>query len=86
MVSTPPHPSTPTQASTAPEATEAEVTSPVESTSPEASQQSYNSPIPPPKPSDPYAGLDSAFGGYIADQPRPLQGGNRPGEFDDLLL
>jgi hypothetical protein len=38
----------------------------------------------PPKPNDPYAMLDSAFGGYVADQPRPV--GGRPGEFDDLLL
>ena len=41
-------------------------------------------PAPPPKPNDPYAMLDSAFGNYIADQPRPV--GGRPGEFDDLLL
>jgi hypothetical protein len=42
-------------------------------------------PNPPPKPNDPYAMLDSAFGGgYVADQPRPV--GGRPGEFDDLLL
>lgn len=45
---------------------------------------SQQTPAPPPKPNDPYAGLDSAFGNYVADQPRP--GGSRPGEFDDLLL
>jgi len=42
-------------------------------------------PLPLPKSNDPYAMLDSAFGGgYVADQPRPV--GGRPGEFDDLLL
>lgn len=42
-------------------------------------------PIPPPKPDDPYAMLESVFGGgYVADQPKPV--GGRPGEFDDLLL
>lgn len=42
-------------------------------------------PTPPPKSNDPYANLDAAFGGYIADQPRPMQGG-RQSEFDDLLM
>lgn len=77
------------EGSSAPKAvdtTEPDATSPVESSSPQQTQQSYETPIPPPKPNDPYAGLDSAFGGYVADQPRPLQGGSRPGEFDDLLL
>jgi AP-2 complex subunit beta-1 len=48
------------------------------------SSVSQETPAPPPKANDPYAGLDSAFGNYVADQPRP--GGSRPGEFDDLLL
>jgi AP-2 complex subunit beta-1 len=48
------------------------------------SEMSQEKPNPPPKPNDPYAMLDSAFGGYVADQPRPV--GGRPGEFDDLLL
>ncbi|KIM28755.1 hypothetical protein M408DRAFT_23417 [Serendipita vermifera MAFF 305830] len=45
---------------------------------------SQDKPALPPKSNDPYAGLDSAFGGYVADQPKPV--GGRPGEFDDLLL
>lgn len=48
------------------------------------SDLSQDKPTLPPKSSDPYAGLDNAFGGYVADQPKP--GGSRPGEFDDLLL
>lgn len=35
--------------------------------------------------SDPYAGLDGAFGGYLADEPRPMIGGRR-GEEEDLLF
>ncbi|KAG8774488.1 hypothetical protein FRC15_001263, partial [Serendipita sp. 397] len=35
------------------------------------SESSQMRPAPPPKSDDPYAGLDSAFGGYVADQPKP---------------
>ncbi|CAG7846717.1 AP-1 complex subunit beta-1 AltName: Full=Adaptor protein complex AP-1 subunit beta-1; AltName: Full=Adaptor-related protein complex 1 subunit beta-1; AltName: Full=Beta-1-adaptin; AltName: Full=Beta-adaptin 1; AltName: Full=Clathrin assembly protein complex 1 beta large chain; AltName: Full=Golgi adaptor HA1/AP1 adaptin beta subunit [Serendipita indica DSM 11827] len=50
----------------------------------DSDQLQQQRPIPPPKPDDPYANLDSVFGNYVADQPRPV--GGRPGEFDDLLL
>ncbi|KAF9069680.1 adaptin N terminal region-domain-containing protein [Rhodocollybia butyracea] len=34
---------------------------------------------------DPYSNLDNAFGGYLADEPRPMAGG-RHGDEDDLLF
>jgi len=34
---------------------------------------------------DPYSNLDNAFGGYLADEPRPMTGG-RHGDGDDLLF
>ena len=38
-----------------------------------------------PKEYDPYAMLDNAFG-YVADQPKPIQGSNQRSEFGDLGL
>ncbi|KAJ7156019.1 adaptin N terminal region-domain-containing protein [Mycena crocata] len=35
---------------------------------------------------DPYSNLDSAFGGYQADEPRPMNAGGRQGDDDDLLF
>jgi AP-2 complex subunit beta-1 len=36
---------------------------------------------------DPYANLDGAFGGYLADQPQPIVGRQRGGnDLDDLLV
>lgn len=36
---------------------------------------------------DPYANLDGAFGGYLADQPRPMVGRQRGNnDLDDLLV
>ncbi|KAJ6630758.1 adaptin N terminal region-domain-containing protein [Mycena sp. CBHHK59/15] len=38
---------------------------------------------------DPYSNLDSAFGGYLADEPRPMDAGGRggrQGDDDDLLF
>lgn len=36
---------------------------------------------------DPYANLDGAFGGYLADQPRPMAGRQRGNnDLDDLLI
>ncbi|TDL27532.1 Adaptor protein complex beta subunit [Rickenella mellea] len=37
-----------------------------------------------PQNNDPYAGLDGAFGGYAADQPRPM--GGKRGDDEDLLF
>jgi len=34
---------------------------------------------------DPYAGLESAFGGYLADQPRPIGRSGTPDESDALF-
>lgn len=36
-------------------------------------------------PSDPYSNLDSAFGNYLVDQPRPMANG-RNADIDDLLF
>lgn len=35
--------------------------------------------------SDPYSNLDGAFGNYLADEPRPMDG-RRNGDEDDLLF
>ncbi|GLB34995.1 putative adaptins are components of the adaptor complexes which link clathrin to receptors in coated vesicles [Lyophyllum shimeji] len=44
----------------------------------------------PPAAADPYSNLDSAFGNYLQDEPRPMAAGgqsaNRHGDLDDLLF
>lgn len=49
----------------------------------------HAAPTRPPAPmdvNDPYSNLDGAFGGYIADGPRPMQNRGQNNDLDDLLL